>query len=218
MRFPPAPFESGRSRAGFSIIELLAVMAVMSLVVGLTISGANLWKSQQLSASGNQIADLMSMARQNSLTKNTSTAIVIKTRNDGAYAAICLMELSRSSDGTTGDWQMLSPWSFLKDGVVFSPESASTFLSSGSLPSGFPSQIVCRGQSVNMTSGAAVQVYQPDGTLAAGQTVRLRMIEGTANQAGTVVSTHAGSSSANPANIYDIVFLRDTGQTKIERL
>ncbi|CAN5822221.1 hypothetical protein BH09VER1_BH09VER1_47250 [soil metagenome] len=208
---------SGRSRA-FSLIELLVVMGVISLMVGMGISSMNLWRSQLLSNSGNVITDLVTMARQNSLGKNTSTAIVIKTRNEGAYTSICLMEQSRSDDGTIGAWKMLVPWKTLKDGVVFSPDALNTFLNASSnVPVDFPTQITFRGQSVNAPGDTVVQVYKADGTLSAGQTLRLRLTEGTTDNAHTVTYSRPAAQGA-PGNCYDIIFLRDTGQAKVVRL
>ena len=198
--------------------ELLAVMAIVSLLLGMGVSAMNVWRSEALTASGNRIADLAAMARQNSLAKGTSTAIVIKAADEFAYAAVCVMELARSDDGSTGTWKPLMPWTFLREGLIFSPEGTDNFLiQGGGLPGDFPAQIPLRGKTVD-SSSLVVQVYRPDGTLSAGQVLRLRLIEGVAGgTAGTVTPTRP-SADGRPANFYDIVFLRDTGQIKVERL
>lgn len=202
----------------FSLVELLVVVAIMSVLMGLGVSSLNLWRAQALSSAGNRIADLVALARQNSVGKNTYTAIAIKTQNESAYSAVCLLEYARSDDGSPGQWKVLTPWSTLKDGVVFTPDASNTFLSSnGTLPDNFPAQIPYRGQAANVSS-MAVQVYQPDGTLSAGQMLRLRLVEGVANASGNAVTLTHPAASGQPANYYDIVVVRDSGQVKVERL
>ena len=51
-----------------------------------------------LSSSGNQLVDVFAMARQNSISKNDFTAIVILTSGTTACSAYCLMELPRQAD------------------------------------------------------------------------------------------------------------------------
>lgn len=208
------------SRRAFSLVELLVVVAVMSVLAGLSVSTMSLWRSESLTASGNRMADLVALARQNSLAKSTSTAIAIKVQNESAYSAVCLLEYFRTEEGSSGDWKMLVPWTSLKDGVVFAPDTTNTFISSGTnvsaRPDNFPSEILFRGQAAKASS-MAVQVYQPDGTLSVGQMLRLRLAEGVAAASGDGVALTHPASSGQPANYYDIVFLRDTGQIKIER-
>ncbi len=202
----------------FSLVELLVVVAIISVLTGLSVSSLNLWRAQALTSSGNRMADLVALARQNSVGKNTYTAIAIKTQNESAYSAVCLLEYVRSDDGSSGQWKMFTPWTTLKDGVVFTSDASNTFLnSSGTLPDNFPAQIPYRGQSANVSS-MAVQVYQPDGTLSAGQMLRLRLVEGVASASGNAVTLTHPAASGQPANYYDIVVVRDSGQVKVERL
>lgn len=203
----------------FSLVEILVVIAMMSVLLGLGVSTINVWKSETLSAAGNRFADCVAMARQNSLSKNAYTAVVIKTQGDGAYAAFCLMELVRPDDNSSGTWKMLTPWNTLKEGVVFAPMSSTdSFLAAtGNLPADLPTGITYRGQAVNFTTAAVAQVFQPDGTLSAGQMLRLRLAEGSANKTEGISLTRPTTEGV-PANYYDIVFVRDSGQIKIERM
>ncbi len=205
------------SPAAFSLVELLLVLGVLSLLLGLGVSGMDAWKGQTLSTSGNRFVDYVAMARQNSIAKNVYTAVVIKTKGDGAYTAFCLLELSRPDDNSPSTWKQVAPWSTLKTGVVFAPVAASNFLSvSGNPPADLPTNISFRGKPVDFSNGVAAQVFQPDGTLSAGQSVKLRLAEGYVSDADAVTYTRPGNGSG--ANYYDIVFVRDSGQAKIERL
>lgn len=206
-----------RRAAAFSLIELLVVVGILSLLLGLGVSTVDVWKSQTLSTSGNRFVDYVAMARQNSIAKNVYTAVVIKTKGEGAYSAFCLLELSRPDDNTSGTWKQVTPWSTLKTGVVFAPVTDSSFLSvSGNPPADLPTDLAYHGKPVNFAYDAAAQVFQPDGTLSAGQGVKLRLVEGYVGDADAVTYTRPGKGSA--ANYYDIVFVRDSGQAKIERL
>ena len=206
--------------------------------------GLGLFGAQALSSAGNQIVDIATVARQNSISNNAYTAIVVKTNGAGAYSAYCLVQFnwqysgSTTNDGSTGQWQALTPWRYLPQGIVFSPTYpsanptpptyfllSSTSASCTPLPSALPTQYPFQGQSIDLTQGAAssitiAQVYKPNGTLITGQTLILRLAEGSADSSGNVTFTHPapGVQPAQPANYYDIVFIRDTGQTKIQRL
>jgi type II secretory pathway pseudopilin PulG len=199
-------------------VEVLVVVAVISVLSALTLPALQALSSKNLAASGNQISDLAAMARQNSISKNAYTAIIIKTQNTGAYSCYATLQLTRLDNGVYAAWQTLTPWQFLPKGIVFYREpfsSPANFLSGlTSPPSPFP-EYSFEGQQIDLSS-CAVQIYQPDGTLSAGQPLRLRLVEGSVTSAGNPIYTHL-NSAGNPANYYDLVFVRDTGQTKIER-
>jgi len=237
-----------KSQSGFTMVELLTVMAVISVLAVLSVPTLGLFGSRSLTAGGNQIADMATVARQNSISNNSYTAIVIKTQGACAYTAYCLVQFSwqysgfkqdgvTPNDGSSGQWQAVTPWRYLPKGIIFSPTYPSTptppayfLLSSTSssctpLPSPLPVQYPFQGQPIDLTQGetssvTVAQVYKPDGTLATGQTLILRLLEGTCDTSGNIVYTHPvpGSQPVQPANYYDIVFIRDTGQTKIQRL
>jgi len=230
---PNQPHSSPRSIRGFTLVELLTVTAIISILAVLSVPSLGLLSSRALNSGGNQIADIATMARQNSVAQNCYTAIVIMTQGKGAYSAYCTLAFTLSDSGV-GSWQTLTPWRYLPQGIVFSsqnyqPTSPSSFLiSSGSTSSSITWPMYpFEGTQIDLTPGKQTssqggyqqtmsQIYQPDGTLLSGQSVKLRLIEGTSNNSGTIALTHP-NSSGQPASYYDIVFIRDTGQTKIER-
>jgi prepilin-type N-terminal cleavage/methylation domain-containing protein len=210
---------------GYSLIELLAVMAILSALAGLTVGSLSPVKANALTAGGNQMTDLLTSARQNSISRHAFTAVVIKSAGDARYSAYCLFELTRNDDGNTAGWRMLAPWRSLPEGVRFDPGApviapAANFLDmvSRPLPSPLPSSVQFRGQAVNLASDAAYQIFAPDGTLTRGEPVRLRLVEAAENLAGAGITYTGRKSGDHPANYYDIVILRDTGQAKVERL
>ena len=216
---------------GFTLVELLVVIAVIILLAIIAVPSIGLVGSQTLSSSGNQMVDVFNMARQNSISNNVYTAIIVKTQGSGAYTAYCTLYLPMNDDGSYGSWQTLASWRYLPQGIVFSPPSrtagASPFNVAGasfssSPPSSFPSYPFQGGQ-INLYSPTdpnpvtASEIYQPDGTLSAGQTLTLTLAQGTVGSNGAPVYTHP-NSAGSPANYYNIVIVRDTGQTTIERL
>ena len=74
-------------------------MAILSALTGLTVGSLSPVKANALTAGGNQIADLLASARQNSISRHAFTAVVIKSAGDARYSAHCLFELTRDDDG-----------------------------------------------------------------------------------------------------------------------
>ena len=223
MAIPPSPRLHAASRA-YSLIELLAVMAILSALTGLTVGSLSPVKANALTAGGNQIADLLASARQNSISRHAFTAVVIKSAGDARYSAHCLFELTRDDDGAFVAWRMLAPWRSLPEGVRFDPSApvvdpAANFLSmSPTPPSALPSSVQFRGKTVDLTSDVAYQIFGPDGTLTKAAPVRLRLVEAADLGEAGIIYTGQKTPAGPPANYYDIVILRETGQARVERL
>ena len=222
MRMPPR-LDSPVSHRAYSLIELLAVMAILSALAGLTVGSLSPVKANALTAGGNQIADLLTAARQNSLSRHCFTAVIIKASGDARYSAFCLFELNRNDDGSFSAWKVAAPWRLLPEGIRFDPNLVVTsptlnFANTGNnpgLPAALPS-INFLGQTVNLSSDAAFQIFAPDGTLTKGVPLRLRLLEGAEDAASSIMYT-GQQSGGEPLNYYDIVLLRETGQPKVER-
>jgi prepilin-type N-terminal cleavage/methylation domain-containing protein len=222
MRTAPRPRLTVHRRA-YSLIELLAVMAILSALAGLTVGSLSPVKANALTAGGNQIADLLTSARQNSLSRHAFTAVVIKATGNARYSAFCLYELTRNDDGTFLAWTMVAPWRFLPEGIRFDPRTlagpAVNFVDMStppSVPSALPATVPFRGSNVTLSSDAAYQVFAPDGTLTKQAPVRLRLVEGAEDSGSGIIYT-GKQSGGQPLNYYDIVVVRETGQAKVER-
>jgi hypothetical protein len=165
------------------------------------------------------------MARQNSVANSNFTLVAIRTQGPGALSAYCLLDLSRNADGTFGAWTQITPWKYLPKGVIFENQtSIDTYMSTPSsslqLPmalSNVSPVLMYQGSPVDLTSSACVvQCYLPDGTMAGGNPLRLRLIEGSADASGTI--TYQGAtSSGTDLSYYDVYFVANTGLTKIVR-
>jgi prepilin-type N-terminal cleavage/methylation domain-containing protein len=205
------------TRSGFSLVETLVVLTVASILAVLTVGSFSALRATSLAATGNQMVDVMAMARQNSISKNAYTAVVIKSQGPGACSAYCLLELTRQDDGSFGNWAALTTWKYLPQGVVFETgKSVDTFSSSSTasnLPQVLPATYPFQGQSVDLSTVSFYQCYQPDGTLVGNHSapVRLRLVSGKADPASGAI-TYLGQ-----VNYYDLVFVSNTGVTMIER-
>lgn len=224
MATPLSPALQSRRRA-YSLIELLAVMAILSALAGLTVGSLSPVRANALTTGGNQLADVLTLARQNSLAHHAFTAVVIKSSGDARYSSFCLFELTRNDDGTFAAWKMTAPWRSLPEGVRFDPDPltgpAANFVNMStppSIPSALPATVQFRGQTINLPADVAYQVFAPDGTLTKRDPVRLRLVHGTDDSGTGIMYTGPKNAGGAPANYYDIVILAETGQVKVERL
>jgi prepilin-type N-terminal cleavage/methylation domain-containing protein len=209
-------------RQGYSLIELLAVMAILSALASLTVGSLSPVRSNALTAGGNETADLLTYARQNSLSRHAFTAVVVKSTGDDRFSAHCLFELKRDDDGNFSAWKMVTPWRSLPEGIRF--HTGSDFLQAANSVSGaqgqnLPGAVNFRGSPANLASNVdfRTQIFQPDGTLIGGKLLRLRIAEGAEDSTSGIIYTGAKDGSNNPLNYYDIVILLETGQSKVER-
>jgi len=85
------------------------------------------------------------MARQNSISNNCFTAVIIRTQGTGALAAYALIQTSwEDANGKFADWAELTPWKYLPNGIIFEKTegNADTYMqASASLPSSLPSTV-----------------------------------------------------------------------------
>ncbi len=213
-----------RNQQAFSLIEMLVVVAIVSILTALTMSSFSSLRTMALTSSGNQIVDTFSMARQNSLSKNAYTAVVIKSQGKGAYTSYCLLELIRGDDGSLGQWKALTSWRSLGQGVVFESErSEDTYAHFPvSLPKALPTSFPFQGQAIDLTASAIYQCYQPDGTLLSNQPnppnrMLLRLIQGKVDSSSGQYTYQGSITAGQQVSYYDLVFVGNTGVTKIER-
>ena len=213
----------GRVSRGYSLIELLAVMAILSALASLTVGSLSPVKANALTSGGNRIADLLTGARQNSISRHAFTAVVVKCAGDGRYSSYCLLELARDDNGNFAAWNMLAPWRSLPEGIRFDPKApvaapAANFLDGfgKTAPSPLPGSLQFHGQAIDLKGNTICQIFAPDGTLA-DKPLRLRLVQAAEGTGDGIIYTGPKVGDL-PANYYDIVILRETGQTKVERL
>jgi prepilin-type N-terminal cleavage/methylation domain-containing protein len=99
-----------RAGAGFSLIELLVVCAILALLVGIGINTLAGSKTQGIDQAGNTASGLANLARQHAISMNSLTAMVVADiPNSGqTNAAISIWDVDSSMKATQAErWTML---------------------------------------------------------------------------------------------------------------
>lgn len=127
---------AGRGKpAGFSLVELLAVTAIVVLLAGLAIMAFNsIFAGSLLSRSGNMVADAMLLARQEAVTRNQEMEVRFYRigGGTGTWRALRVLKILETPNGQTN--QAMTRTVLLPDGVVFSAlGTLSPLLENGSI-------------------------------------------------------------------------------------
>jgi len=206
-----APTVRYRISAAFSLVELLVVMAVITMLVSLAVPALQGVRARSLVNGGNMVADLIQQARQNSMSRGVCTALVMvnNKKEDWNNRLFMLVDLAPGA----ARWNPVTPWVELPEGILVDLDESRNFTSS--LPV-LPCALNLpprNGESID-ASKCVWQVFTPGGGLAdsagmANEPQVLRLVQGMLN--GGQVQLTARE------NYYDVVINRFTGIAKIDR-
>jgi len=105
-------------RCAFSLIELLVVVAIISIMAGLLTLGLQGVRAPAVQGAASQVTSGLSLARQVAITKNTKAALFIA--NDSANGHIPFRHWSVGYlDKSSGTWTLSKKWDPLPEGAVF---------------------------------------------------------------------------------------------------
>ena len=201
-----------KKSAGFSLTELLVVIAILGTLAVLAVPAFNqIGGAGGLASAGNQVANMVNLARSQALARNSMTALVLATTSTLVqdYRAVAVFELAPRQDGQTAqttDWRQISKWETFNNGVIFDPKLTLTNTPVVPTPA-FPSMQIS-GKSVGLFS---YLVFLPGGSLLSGQSQSMKLKEGYFPPSSTTpVFTHA-------ANYYALTIVPATGRTIITR-
>lgn len=195
------------SRRGFSIVELLtvvAIVAVLSTIVGV---GTGSKPGRQLESTGLKAANVLELARQNSMSRDAMTAVVL---TKGNTPQMSVFELRPRADGlalTSADWVQVGRWEALPDGIVVDKD---TFTEGTATTTPAPPIPRVKGQTVAPTA-FSYTTFLPSGRLADSTPATLRFAAG---QAG---AAHQTASDGEPVNYFKLTIISATGRVKIDR-
>lgn len=193
-----------RPQGGFSLVELLTVVAIMAVVMGLVAVGVSGMQRPGLQTAAAQVSSGMSLARQLAITRNTTAAFIVATTTNGAgmpAEPFKYWSVATSNRGAT-NWTLRKDWEKLPDGAVFLESlgsgyntinansfPASLTVGQPSVPSSFANtaSFSVRAGATNVTfSNSPAILFNADGS-ATGSAVAVRLGDGAVNGSGQVI-------------------------------
>ncbi len=197
---------SGPAR-GFSLVELLTVVAIMAIVMGLVAVGVSGMQRPGLQTAAAQVSSGFSLARQLAITRNTTAAFIMATNTNGTgmpSEPYKYWSVATSNRGAN-TWTLRKDWERLPDGAVFleslgsagggynpitsNPFPPSFTVGQPSTPATFanaiPFSVTAGASSVSFPASPAV-LFNSDGS-ASGNAVAVRLADGAVNGSGEVI-------------------------------
>jgi len=198
----------GNSRGGFSLVEILTVLAVISIMAVVSVqSFSSMTQSGGLTTGGNDLADLAALAHDYAASHNVMTALVAVTTSSSVSSSAQYRAFIVVASDTTGTvWSPVSKWVYLPAAVTMS--SYATLNTFQTFKGAYPPQnlsLTLNGQGV--ASGYVFQTFYPDGHM-----------DTSANSVVLHLVTNANKAlKTEPKDYYDLVFNPMTGTVKINR-
>gem|GEM_PF-845642 len=218
----PAASSLHGPQVAFTLLELLVVMAIMGIIVMLMIpSLKSIGGGTSLTGEGNRIASLIIQARQNAMSKNALTALVVITDPGLAanLSAASLWESTPRSDGTSptpADWKQISKWEVLRKGVVFVPPTG-TQMDPPAVVTNPPFPVLNQAGKALAADGFVCKIFLPAGGLLAGKPGLINLAEGFIAPGDTAPTYTNKKADGTPANLYTITIIAATGHLVVER-
>ena len=116
-----APLSPHSGSTAFSLIELLSVVAIISVLGGLLATNLSSLLSSRASAGGvTLVSNLLHSARQQALSAGLPVAVVFASRS-GPDSRQAVVLLKGTLTGGSLNWEAASPWNPLSNGVMVDP-------------------------------------------------------------------------------------------------
>lgn len=210
---PPIP----RTAKGFSLVELLTVVVLLTIVASMVIPALN--KSNSLTGEGSKLVGILDLARQTAISDNTMTAVVLLAAGADRNRVFTILELATvDSSGNTIDprWVQTRKWESFATGIVADTSPSPLPLASAqSVTPPLPDNLPYKGRDFT-TSEYSVVIFRPGGNIFKSSGVPvIQLIEGMINADGSVLYTRPKAPGL-PANVFKVCVL-PTGRFKIER-
>jgi len=125
------PTDCKRSRAALTLLEILIVLALMSMLALLAAPSIfGLMSSHELSASSRDISNHLVNARSQAISKHTLTRLLVATNwpeEGGSFRKFSIWRWNREDS----EFHRVTPWRTLPQGIVFEPLFPDYVLESG---------------------------------------------------------------------------------------
>lgn len=207
--------------AAFSLVEMLAVVALIAVMAVLVIPAVSgFGRSAAMTSAGTLVTNLATLARQDAMSKNTVTALVMLA-DEGTpqdFRSFTVLEYHLNQG-----WWQIANWETLPDGVIVDRSDSvnSTFLLHSPDPFPFNSAlpglpVPYHGTAIAAGSAYAARIFTPTGRLQNAEfAAQIRLVEGYL-KGHEIVYTHRKDAS-RAANYCDIAIVGATGNTKVSR-
>ena len=110
-------------RAGFTLVELLAVVAIMAIVLMAAVPIFQTLGKRDLNSVGTQLRTTFRLARQIAVAQHRYVYVIFpdsRAANTPATLQYCLRSFAVvATNPATGNWEYLTEWKFLPKGVYF---------------------------------------------------------------------------------------------------
>ena len=210
-------------RAAFSLVELLAVIALVGIILGIVVPAlSGMGRGTSLVTAGNMVNNMAGLARQHAMSRNTLTALLVLANQgtDADYRAVSVLEYKPG----TG-WSQLGGWEMLPVGITVDAgdtQECSFLLRS---PNPFPflsatnqdnPPVTFQSLPIRSPDGYAARIFTPGGGLQnPAAPAQIRLVEGRV-EGGAIRYTNR-NDAGKPANYFDIAIVGATGATKTSR-
>ena len=111
-------YVSLRASNAFSLVELLVVVAIISIMAGILGLGLKGMKSSAIQGAASQVTSGLSLARQLAITKNTKAALLIETNSVNGRVPFRHWSVVYSNI-SSNNWTLAKKWEALPEGAVF---------------------------------------------------------------------------------------------------